>query len=303
MADGWIDLDDVERSAMPEWTRKDERLCGVVLSEHGIALLDGKRGSVATWGEVLGVAVVESEGWMPHVFVLVPRRPPRPPWFAVTAAMLPDAMRDEGLERFAFVIKGRSSAWGYRRALADRARMPMDELVRRVMARKEVPGAVEIPVGSPGAGKLRFGTVGLAAAGSGGMAAYMAGLIAAPALAGPSALVALGVVGALTLGATYAGATLALFGGMPSRKSRRKQRVLVLAPDGCVCGFYEGVRAMGWDQVASFQIGELRGQPCLAVMGHRPQDVGRVEGHWFSQPLELIVAVAEAYRKCATTTL
>jgi hypothetical protein len=88
------------------------------------------------------------------------------------------------------------------------------------------------------------------------------------------------------------------------RKRRTRPRVLVLAPDGCVVGLPSGPRAFSWPEVARFEAGAQPmpqkplgpARPCLDVYLQGGECAGRIDGAWFAEPLELIVAVAEAYR-------
>jgi hypothetical protein len=87
--------------------------------------------------------------------------------------------------------------------------------------------------------------------------------------------------------------TVVFRGGRP-----RRLRVLVLAPDGCVCGLPEGVRTFAWPEIASFDVASPPGTGGgrLAIRGADGRLLGELDGSWFGAPLPLIRAVAEAYR-------
>jgi hypothetical protein len=80
--------------------------------------------------------------------------------------------------------------------------------------------------------------------------------------------------------------------------------VLALAPDGLVIGLPNGVRAYPWTAIGRFLVevrrvfvrGRARNDPHLVVHGEDGRLIGALHGEWFDRPLELIIAVAEAYR-------
>lgn len=176
-----------------------------------------------------------------------------------------------------------------------------------MLSHDDVPGALEVPVGhGPGAGFNRF----LAAAASGtagGATGLVAALTVMPSMAG-----ALAGVGLALGAATPAGWNVL------QRRMRRKPRVLVLAPDGCVIGFPGGVRAYGWHEIDGFGEthaalpGRLRplyphlevtlreADPATStaegVTPIKARRKGRLAAAWFGAPLPLIIRVAEAYR-------
>lgn len=301
---GWLEHDEVPVAEVPPWARTGGAVgSSVRLLEPGIVFTAaGGLVSVARWQDVLGVASLPpSERFLPQAFVLVPRRPPRPPWFVVGPGVLPPELRAAGTVGFADQVRQRISSWGYRSADAGRPRLPPEEVLERVLARDALPGAVEVPIGPPPdrlatGWRQALGFVSVAG-GSAVMSGYLGllvGGILGAALVQPW-------LAALALPAAAAGGAVGLGVGMHQR-GRSLSRVLVMTPDACVVAFYDGVRALGWGAIAAFRKGALyrpdlqHESPALEVVGHDGNVVGRVEAHWFSVPLDVVVAVGEAYR-------
>ena len=260
--------------------------------------------TLARWDSVLGALALPADA-PKQLFVLAPRRPPAPPWFTVTADQLPAELREDGLHGVAQRIEARARVGSYRDHAGQRPVLAPSDLLARVLEHDDVPGALEVPVGhGPGAGFNRF-LASAASATAGTATALVAGLTLAPSF---TAIIA--GTGLLLGAATPAGWHLL------QRRMRRKPRVLVLAPDGCIIGFPSGVRAFGWGEIEGFGETEaaLPGRfrplyPHLEVtlraaepLGENPekptarQSRGRLAAAWFDAPLPLIIRVAEAYR-------
>lgn len=285
---------------MSEWI--DEALSEVkTLSLESGGVRVGK--TLAPWDAVLGALALPAES-PKQLFVLAPRRPPAPPWFTVTAEQLPPELREDGLDGVAQRIEARARVGSYREHAGQRPALPPAELLARVLQHDDLPGALEVPVGhGPGAGFNRF----LAAA--------------ATATAGTATALVAAITLAPSFTAVFAGAGLLVGAATPTgwhllqRRMRRKPRVLVLAPDGCIIGFPSGVRAFGWGDIEGFGETEaplpgrfrplyphlevrlraaeaLGGDPAATT----PQTRGRLAAAWFDAPLPLIIRVAEAYR-------
>src|SRR5512139_1846790 len=107
------------------------------------------RGGVvrAPWEAVFGVFVLEGEGGASELFVLLPRRPPMPPWLRVQVSGAPPELRAQGLDGLAAAIRARLEQRGYRDPGAHRPRLSPEELLAEVRAHRVVPGALEVPVG------------------------------------------------------------------------------------------------------------------------------------------------------------
>ena len=252
---------------------------------------EGVRGpfGFAPWDLVFGVALVPRQD-PDTAYVLMPRKPPAPPWFAVRREDLPTGV---DLPTFALQVSQRTAATGYRRRIAATPTLPPRDLLERVLDRAEVPGALEVPIGvGPGGWARR--TLDVTGTGVvGGLLGLYVGIFGGPALAAVGATVGFASGAAIPMG----------FGSSwrsaPFR--RRRPRVLVLAPDGCVIGLPEGPRAFAWSEVGGFSEAELptarSARPALQLRLAEGQVAGLLDESWFGAPLALIVAVAEAYRK------
>lgn len=268
---------------------------GVELTAAGI-----RQGTaLAPWASVFGVAELPprprdakpSAASKPDViYVLVPRRPPAPPWFEIRPSDLSDELLDEGLGGLAARIRNRAARSDYRSYRRPDAMMPPATLLQRALNREELPGALEVPVAEgPGLWQRRIA----ASMGTGTLGGVTMLAIAAAAHLPPL----MGAVGLIT------GALLPTGLAALNRRRKTRPRVLLLSPDGCVVGFPTGVRAFAWSEVGRFDEGRapLPGtrrpkRPCLRVYTQDDQLAGTIDASWFDGPIGLIVAVAEAYR-------
>lgn len=265
------------------------------MTPNGAAFTEAGNLYEATWDQVFGVALVPSST-PKRAFILVPRKPPQPPWFEIRGPDLPDEVAS--LDALADLVRNRVAQRGYRDMGPRRPLLDADALMQRVLQRGDVPGALEVPVGAGPGGWWRRSLDLFAAGSAGGLAGLYAG-----ALTGNPAL----AIGAATAGVVVgASVPVAMASNWRSVRLRaRKPRVLVLAPDGCVVGLPQGPRAFSWPDIAAFQ--ESTHQPpgreksaprrCLQLVLANGMVAGRIDAAWFAEPLELIVAVAEAYRK------
>lgn len=310
MADGWIDWDECELESLPDWAQGLAAAKGAHLTSQGLVHSTGKRASVAHWRDVLGVVLVEDEAW-----VLVPREPPKPPWIPVAAEDVGDA----DVDAFARAVRGRAAQGGYRDARPIGSRLSKSELLRRILRREPLPGALEVP---PSTVVLSGRWIDLARAGSvaAGVGLGMAATVAAAAALGPAVEPVLILTAGLSAGTSLGAIGANALGKAAARRQLRKDapRVLVLAPDGCVVGFSRGVTAYAWPEVGEFSVRpslepppkadrvfffEREREPTedLVLTDPEGEVLGRIGAGWFGAPMPLIVAVAEAYRKRATT--
>lgn len=272
---------------MSEWADESASRAAraLQLDETGVRWSDGDVSVHATWPQVFGVAVAGDEA-----YILMPRRPPEPPWVPVKRGQLPEGIAD--LEGLAERVRARIAQSGYRDGGPRRPLLPPDVLMERVLARQEVPGVLEVPVGIGPGGMWRRGVDLMAAGSAGGMAGLYLGAMVAT---GPVLAVAV-VAGALFGAAT----PIAMSTNWRSvRNPRSKPRVLALAPDGCVVGLPSGPTVYSWPQVEAFcesTSPEPGHRSCLEITTGGVV-AGRIDAAWFGAPLPLIVAVAEAYRK------
>jgi len=276
-----------------DWVQPDAGVTSFELDPTGVGLSKER----ATWEQVFGVALVPEENPR-KAYVLVPRKPPKPPWFEVTPSDLPDVLRDGGLEGLAGRVRDRLRQSGYRDRGPTRPLLPPAELMERVLQRVEVPGALEVPVGAGPGGWWRRSLDLFAAGSAGGLFGLYAGALT------KSLVVMLGV----TAAGAVVGASVPVMVASNWRSVRhraRKPRVLVLAPDGCVVGLPSGARAFDWPSVGGFRQGmhppphkpTAAPRPCLEIELSDGTIAGRIDGAWFAEPLALIVSVAEAYRQ------
>lgn len=276
----WLEHDEVDVAALPAWASGssaplDGQPFDVSVLSEGIVLRRGRIASAVRWDEMLVPIRLEAP---PRLLISAPRRPPRAPWFEI-------AGRD--VERIERALRARLEALdhhGYRERRRRRPTMPPDEVLSEVLARRPLPGAVEIPAATPSV--LRSAALGGTV---GGLTVGFYGLMVGTA----GALIGLGV--GLLGGA-------AMMGLVESIKKRTVGRVLVLTPDGFVGGLDgQSLRAVPWLRVSRFSTGvDDQGRDALEVFGVEQELVARVAARWFGAPLDVIVAVAEAYRTRAS---
>lgn len=267
----WLEHDCVSVSRLPKWAQEaepalDGRPYRLAIEPAGLVLLRGRRASALPWEEVLVVVTLSDPE---RVLIAAPRRPPRPPWFEVEG---PDV--EVITERVRARVVG-ARLPGYRRAPRT-TRMDVDDVLAAVLARRPIPGAVEIPAASEAGGWVS--TVGISVATS---AAY------------GSLLGVRGLLVGMSIGVLASAAVLAV-------RWKPAWRVLVLTPDAYIAGLDGGqVRAVPWARVGAFRVGSREGGPSLEVVGRHGELVATVPARRFGAPLEVIAKVAEAYRERA----
>ncbi|MCA9604864.1 MAG: hypothetical protein KC619_04695 [Myxococcales bacterium] len=304
MSDELLTIDGIPEAELPAFARDGRTGDRVSFLEAGLLHVIEGRATLVRWADVLGV--LEHEG---EAFVLGPRRPPREPCLAVSRELLGD--EPDAVGAFVRRVRERGAGSGYRDAVRQhRQGLAPDELVERVRARAAVPGALEVPssiyigkLGHPLEGLVLFGIV-LA-----GWLSGVVGIIAVAAIAGASGYRGAEAIIQLSGLVPYVGVVLAAFVAVRLRRAWRaarkaelpRQRVLVLAPDGCVIGFRTGVRTLAWSDVGSFAIGptEPSYDEGLVVHDANGKKLGDLDAGWLEQPLGLVVAVAETYRRAA----
>lgn len=276
----WLEHDEVDEAALPEWAQRDVteldgRPFTVRVYPEGVRLVKGRKASALRWEDILVPIRVDSPR---RLLLAANRRPPLPPWFALSGSDVAEIEK---------VVRTRLEAIehrGYRDRRRRRDPMPPDEVLTQVLARRDLPGAVEIPAATPSVMKsaLIGATVGAASLGLYGLAFGVYGLLAA------------GGIGVLGGGG--------LLGGVELFRKRTAGRVLVLTPDAFVGGLDgEAVRSVPWPQVGRFSEGvDDNGEDALEVWGVEERLLARVAARWFGAPLDVIVAVAEAYRERAS---
>lgn len=273
----WLDHDEVEPDALPSWAREGpERKHGgtyeVRVCPEGLGLIRGRKASAIRWEDILVPIHLDSP---PRLLISCARRPPRAPWFEIGGADVSEIER---------AVKARLDAIEHR-GYRDRRRridpMAADEVLSRVLERSPLPGAVEIPAATPSV--VRSAALGATV---GGATFALYGL-----LFGPLGVALAGGVGALGGGV--------VMGGIEHLRKRAAGRVLVLTPDAFVAGLDgASVRAVPWARVGRFREGvDDAGTNALEVFSNDNVLEARVAAHFFGAPLDVIVAVAEAYRK------
>ncbi len=276
----WLAHDEVEPAALPDWAQRDAaamdgRPFKVRVFAEGVVLRRGRKASAVRWEEILVPIALTDPG---RLLLAAPRRPPRPPWFELAGADVDEIQK---------VVRTRLDAIehrGYRDRRRRRDPLPPDEVLTQVLARRELPGAVEIPAATPSV--MRSSLIG-AAVGAAALGLY--GLAF-----GPVGLLVAGGVGALGGGGVV--------GGVELLRKKTTGRVLVLTPDAFVGGLDgQSVRAVDWSRVSRFTEGFTdHGAPALEVFGVDSTRLARTEARFFGASLDVIVAVAEAYRRRAT---
>lgn len=276
----WLEYDEVEPEALPQWARNatdhhDGRPYSVRIAPEGLALVRGRRASAVRWQDILVPIRLDEPR---RLLIATARRPPHPPWFELAG---------EDVAAIERALRARFDALDHRGYRQKRQRVepiPADQVLGSVLAREPLPGAVEIPAATPG---IARSTVMGAAVGGGTLAFYGV-------LFGPLGMVAAAGVGALGGGL--------LMGGIELARKRAAGRVLVLTPDAFVGGLDgQDVRAVPWFRVGRFAAGfDAVGADALEVLAPDQQVLARVAARFFGKPLDVIVAVAEAYRQRAS---
>lgn len=267
---------------------------GLTLDEAGLAFADDGRLVRVRWDQVFGAERVTT-GASERLFVMVPRQPPSPPWIEITLGHLPASLRAGGLAGLERMVEERISRRGFREG-PRREAMDLDTLTARVMARDDVPGAVEVPVKiSGGSAVPPLWLVGVAPVGAvASLAALVAYLLWPVVLAGGlRAMGALAITSAVVALVTFAVAMLARQRAIARQRHRLPARVLVMCPDGFVIGTKRGVRSFRWSDVG----GLVERLGVLAVLAPNGATIAEVEAKWFAEPLWLITKVATAYRE------
>jgi hypothetical protein len=299
----FLEVDWVREQDLPPHLADGKRGDRVSLLEGGLLHVKDGRASFVRWSDVLGV--VQHGG---AVQLLVPRTPPAPPWLEVEPEMVgggPDALRT-----FVDRVQNRGgmAVGGYRDALRTRRQnLAPQQLLGKVAAREAVPGALEVPstimlgVSYPGLAFTQVCIVGLGMVlGYVGFTISMLGL-----RTGSDGSFAMLFGYALLFACMLGGGYAAVLVGRAWREAKNRtlprQRVLVLAPDGCIVGFRTGVRALAWSEVQSFGIDQdlETFDDALVVTGTDGKRLGDVAAGWLDAPLGLVVRVAEAYRQSA----
>lgn len=304
MSEGFLPIDHVPEAELPAHASDGKSGDRVSLLEAGLLHVEGGRATLVPWRDVLGV--LERGG---EAIVLVPRRPPREPWVSVRRELLGDA--PDAVRAFAARVRERSASGGYRDAVRQRRQgLAPAELIDKVREREPVPGALEVPstiylgrLGHPLEGLVLFGMLG------GAWALGFAATILVGVAAGAGRLEHAELVFQILGFLPYVFVLAAAFAAVRVRKAWRaarqaelpRQRVLVLAPDGCVVGFRTGVRALAWSEVGGFEIGptEPDYNDGLVVRDLDGKKLGDIDAGWLAQPLSLVVDVAETYRDAA----
>lgn len=300
-----LQFDEVDESAIPAFAQDGKSGDRVSFIEGGVLIVRGGRASFARWADVLGV--VEHQG---KLHVLVPRASPAPPWLVIDRAMVGGEVPE--LRRVADRLREGGGGGGYREAIRARRKGLSPKALREAISNREsVAGAMEVPstvvIGRsyPGLGFVQAGIV----VGSVGLS-YVASFAAIVALAvqGPygraSPLEPL--LQLLWLPGLFVGAFVARAVGRRWRAKKDatlpRQRVLVLAPDGCVVGFASGVKTLPWSQVGRFGIQPMEPDydDGLAVFGPEGELLGSIHTGFLDAPPGLVVAVANTYREAAS---
>lgn len=275
----WLEHDEVSEGALPPWARDvrpvlDAGPYQVAIFQEGLRLARRGRFSLLPWAEVLVPIPLDEP---PRLLLAAPRRPPRPPWFELGGA---------DLERIGAAVRERVDSidhGSYRQRGPRRDVLAPDVLLTAVLARDALPGAVEIPAASH---SLRHAAL---------LGASIGAAFTVPAALALGTTLALGAAAVGVLGGASA------VSGIEVLRKRRAGRVLVLTPDGFVGGLDgQSVRAVAWSGVGRFVAGvDQGGRDALEVYDPAQRLIARVASIFFGAPLEVIVAVAEAYRRRA----
>lgn len=301
----FLTIDQKSENELPSHAADGRSGDRVSFLEAGLLYVESGRATFVRWGDVLGV--VE---YLSSAYVLVPRRPPRAPWIEVDVSLLGD--EDKAVSTFVGRVRERVRGGGYRDAVRQR-RQDLDKLAltRKIRLREPVPGALEVPstirLGST-AHRLE-GPVLVSLIMGGAALSYALGFLGLFALDGRPAPGTEGVLMMLMGLGPYVGGLLGALAAVYIRKRWRaardaeqpRERVLVLAPDGCLIGFRTGVKALKWAEIGAFDIGptEPEYNDGLVVFDTDGAKLGDIDCGWLDAPLRLVVKVAQAYREAA----
>lgn len=305
MTERFLELDRVPEDALPAHARDDKSGDRVSLLEAGLLHVEDGRATFARWSDVLATRVHSG-----HLYVMVPRRSPAPPWIRVAPVQLGEPASPEVLTGLEQRVKDRLMGGGYRDAVRrQRQDLSTDELLWRVKNREEVPGALEVPSTIKLGGKYPWLWAGQLAVFAAGSAAGYVGMFSAAVLGAALNDEIGGLLILFSYFAIFAGMIFGAWGASVLAKrwrarvdaGRPRQRVLVLAPDGCVVGFRTGVRALKWAHVGELASGPTKPdyEHGLIVRGLDGETLGDISAGWLDAPLDLVVAIAETYREAA----
>lgn len=304
MPERFLELDRVSEGSLPEYARDGKSGDRASMLEAGLLHVEEGVATFARWSDVLAMRIHSG-----HLYVLVPRRSPSPPWIRLSPALFGES-GPEVLKSIQSRLESRLMGGGYRDAVRrQRQDLDTDELLWRVKNREQIPGVLEVPSTIKLGGSypwMRAGQLAVFAAGSAFGYALMFGGFFVGAMLNDE----IGTMFALfSYFAIFAGVLLGAFAASQLAKhwrarvdaGRPRQRVLVLAPDGCVVGFRTGVRALAWSRVGEFTSGPTQPdyEHGLIVRGLRGETLGDISAGWLDAPLELVVSIAETYREAA----
>ncbi|MFK7985507.1 MAG: hypothetical protein AB8I08_05710 [Sandaracinaceae bacterium] len=302
-----LQFDEVLESEIPAFAQDGKEGDRVSFVEGGVLIVRGGRASFARWADLLGV--VEHQG---KLHVLVPRRSPAPPWLVIDRTMVGGG-DVPALRAVADRLReGGGGGGGYRDAITSRRQgLSKSALRETISAHQPVSGAMEVPStvvlgrSYPGLGLAQAAIV-VGSAGLGYVAAV--GAIVALAIEHPGArgsfievpLQFLWLAG--LLGGAMAARALGRWWRAKKDATLPRQRVLVLAPDGCVVGFTEGVQTLSWAEVGRFGLEPIEPNydDGLTVFGPEGERLGSIATGFLDAPAGLVVAVANAYCEAAS---
>jgi hypothetical protein len=282
----WIAADDVAPGKLPEWARTNgEPLPGGRGSVHPegiVLLLPRKRATAIEWSDVLGVARGAD-----RVLLLAPRTPPAAAWLVVSdqVATRVEALLDQ---------RRASQSDAYRVEPTAPATLAPPEVLRRVIAREPLPGSIEI-----------LSPPNRATAGAAQMAAICGVVVAGSIATSAGADSSLPFVLILSLAAfLFIAAPVALLHlSVRLYRAWTRPRILVLTPDGFVARFDGGSpRAIAWRDVKCFRASGEGYRRSLDVVSIDERVNASVPGRLFDVELDVVVALAEAYRKRVTSS-
>lgn len=289
----WIEHDEVRLGALPDWAREPGVVVEappyrVALQSEGLVLRRGSRASAVRWAEILAPIRV-GEDRAQRLLIAAARRPPREPWFDVGG----DAI--DAIERAVRHGVESQELGSYRVAQRPRALLAPEQVLDAVLAHRPLIGAVEIrtPVKQALTNVVWWGI------GGGGIFGY-AGMLVSTMVGAVAPLLLMSAVGAVgaAVGSGVAGSYHYL-------ARRRGERVLVLTPD-CFVGGLDGraIEAIAWSRVARFAEGsDAHGAPALESYTVEGVLASRTLASYFGEPLPVIIAIAEAYRRRASAAL